>query len=120
MGAKRGFDIQCGDAEGKNCMKKVQSDLLSLLSHMLFHQPTSVTFTDEIKAEAHAQAVSSLITDDYQAIAQNIRVFNAHEKLTEALDDIPFTTFKGYASARYYPQPIRRPMGDVDFIVEPA
>ena len=61
MGAKREFDIQCGDAEGKNCMKKVQSDLLSLLSHMLFHQPTSVTFTDEIKAEAHAQAVSSLM-----------------------------------------------------------
>jgi hypothetical protein len=40
-------------------------------------------------------------------------VINAHAELTELLGDIPFTTFKGYASVYYYPQPIYRPKGDV-------
>ena len=100
-------------------MTKEQSDLLSLLSQKLFTKPTSVLITDSIKAEARAQAVSTLITSDYKTLGKNIRVINAHAELTGILSSISFITFKGYASAYYYPQPIYRPMGDVDFIVSP-
>ena len=98
-------------------MTKEQSDLLSLLSQKLFNKPTSAAITDDVKAEAQAQAVSTLITSDYKTLGKNIRVINAHAELSTILHDLPFTTFKGYASAYYYPQPIYRPMGDVDFIV---
>ena len=100
-------------------MTKEQSDLLSLLSQKLFNKPTSVLITDRIKAEAQAQAVSTLISSDYKILGKNIRVINAHAELTGILSGISFITFKGYASAYYYPQPIYRPMGDVDFIVSP-
>lgn len=100
-------------------MTETQRNLLSLLAHALFSAPTAAILTDEIKAEAQAQAVSSLITTDYNVLASNIRVLHAHAQLTETLSGIPFTTFKGYASAYYYPKPSYRPMGDVDFITAP-
>lgn len=100
-------------------MTKEQSDLLSLLGQKLFNKPISVSITDEIKAEAQAQAVSTLISSDYKILGKNIRVINAHAELSTLLHDLPFSTFKGYASAYYYSQPIYRPMGDVDFIVSP-
>ena len=40
-----------------------------------------------------------------------------HKVLTEA--EIPYCVLKGAASARYYPNPIMRAMGDVDFYVHP-
>ena len=100
-------------------MTKEQSELLSLLSQRLFNKPRIVSITDDIKAEAQAQAVSTLISSDYKTLGKNIRVINAHAELTGILTGISFITFKGYASAYYYPQPIYRPMGDVDFIVSP-
>lgn len=90
-------------AKGENNMTKEQSDLLSLLSQKLFNKPTSVLITDDIKAEAQAQAVSTLISSDCKTLGKNIRVINAHAELSTLLHDIPFTTFKGYASAYYYP-----------------
>ena len=63
------------------------------------------------------QSVLSLVTNDYQVIAANIRCIAAHAEITRLLGDIPFTTFKGYASACYYPMPEKRMMGDVDFFV---
>ncbi len=79
-----------------------------------------MTITDEIMQEARLQAVSSLVNNkDYQVFASNIRIDAAHAELTNVLRDIPFVTMKGYASAYYYPNPYMRPMGDVDFYVEP-
>lgn len=101
-------------------MTTIQEKLLSLLSHVLFNSPTTATITPEIEEEAKLQTVSTLITSDYHTLAANIRVFNAHAELTRILNGIPFTTFKGYASAFYYPVPAKRPMGDVDFIAIPA
>lgn len=98
-------------------MTEIQKQLLSLLKHALFRAPTDVTETPEIVAEARSQSVSTLVARDNVTLAQNLRVINMHAELTEVLGEIPFTTFKGYASAYYYPQPIYRPMGDVDFIV---
>lgn len=98
-------------------MTDVQKELLRLLSKVLFQNNTIDAATEEILREAKTQAVSTLISPDYSALAANIRVVHAHAELTELLKDIPFTTFKGYASAYYYPIPTRRVMGDVDFIV---
>ena len=101
-------------------MESYQKQLISLLSMSLFNIPSDVTMTDEIFKESRLQAVSSLVSStDYQVFATNIRVINAHEDLTKVLEGIPFVTMKGYASAYYYPDPYKRPMGDVDFFVAP-
>lgn len=52
---------------------------------------------------------------------QNFRVFHEHLELHERMTaaGIPYTTVKGNISAAYYPEPFRRSMGDVDFLVRP-
>ena len=100
-------------------MDRTQELLLQRLSRALFGIPDNSPISDDVLSEAKEQTVSALVTKDYQTIAQNIRVTEAHVELTRLLGDIPFTTFKGYASAYYYPMPEKRTMGDVDFIVSP-
>ncbi len=48
-------------------------------------------------------------------------VMTAQKTLCEELHEagIPFVILKGSASARYYPQPTYRQMGDIDFLVPP-
>ncbi len=88
-------------AEGEGNMTEIQKQLLSLLKHALFKAPTDVTETPEIVAEAEArsQSVSTLVARDNVTLAQNLRVINVYTELTEVFGGIPFTTFKGYASA---------------------
>ena len=100
-------------------MNDIQKKLLYQVSQVLFNEQENIPLSDDVLAEARAQTVSSLLTNDYQAIAKNIRCIAAHAELTELMKGIPYTTFKGYVSARYYPIPERREMGDVDFIVSP-
>ena len=100
-------------------MNKTQISLLSLLSYKLFSKGKAIELSEPIIKEAKLQAVSSLITKDYQIIANNIRVDAAHAEFTETLKGIPFVILKGYASAYYYPEPTYRVMGDVDFYVAP-
>lgn len=49
-------------------------------------------------------------------------VMEAQKLLCEQLNEtgIPFVILKGAASARYYPKPTYRQMGDIDFLVPPA
>ena len=99
-------------------MNQYQKELLSLLSHSLFGRQTSVLISNEIVQEARFQSVSTLISDnDYYLLAKNIRIDFAHASLNSVLDGIPFVTIKGFSSAYYYPEPEKRPMGDVDFYV---
>lgn len=100
-------------------MTREQHDLLKLLSYKLFGRGRPLEITEPILEEARQHAVASLLTTDYQVIARNIRVDAAHAELTDLLKGIPFVTMKGYASASYYPEPINRAMGDVDFYVRP-
>ena len=51
-------------------MTKEQSELLSLLSHKLFNKPTEAAINDDVKREAEAQAVSTLITSDYKILGK--------------------------------------------------
>ena len=57
---------------------------------------------------------------DVAAVAfQNYRVTFSHQKLHQIMEDagIPYVILKGCASAAYYPRPMERLMGDVDFLV---
>lgn len=99
-------------------MTTTQEQVLNLLSHVLFGTPSAVSVTQKIIEEAKAQSVSTLIATDYSTQADSIRNIAAHADLTQTLTGIPFTTFKGYASAYYYPIPAKRPMGDVDFMTD--
>ena len=100
-------------------MNSTQELLLQCVSQALFGIPDSTSLPEVVLEEAKVQTVSSLISNDYQVLAANIRCIAAHAELTKILKDIPFTTIKGYSSAFYYPIPEKRAMGDVDFIVAP-
>lgn len=49
----------------------------------------------------------------------SVQVNKEHIKLHQIMSqaDIPYVIIKGMASARYYPDPVMRSMGDVDFLV---
>ena len=56
----------------------------------------------------------------YQLLANNVQVLYDHREVHRLLSDekIPYTIIKGACSAKYYPQPNLRIMGDVDFVVK--
>ncbi|MBE5863904.1 MAG: hypothetical protein E7295_13790 [Lachnospiraceae bacterium] len=101
-------------------MQEAEVALLNVLSKCLFENSTNMTVPGDVMKEAKLQAVSTLIAvDEYQMLANNMLVVSAHEEITRLLEGIPFVTVKGFASAYYYPQPLKRPMGDVDVYVDP-
>lgn len=57
----------------------------------------------------------------YKEVGMNYRVSTAHVEICRLLEEngIPTVILKGCASARYYPHPEYRTMGDVDFYVAP-
>jgi len=100
-------------------MNDKQKSLLELLANSLFHVPTNVMVTEEIIMEAQRHAVRGLIDKkSYGEFVNNVMIQRAHSDLSSILEGIPFTIIKGCASAYYYPEPIRRAMGDVDFLVD--
>ncbi len=116
--------------------------LLSLVSHSLFNReailPDKVEWGAVIK-EADEQAVLPVALYSYVnirslereypalkskmagALSNNVRVSYHHAKLSELMEanGIQYVILKGCASARYYPEPLCRAMGDVDFLVSP-
>ncbi|MDO4413588.1 MAG: nucleotidyltransferase family protein [Erysipelotrichaceae bacterium] len=120
-------------------MSEVQTVLLSMLSQSLFNKVSFFNEADwvQLLTEADGQAVTQLIysvidvnkLSEEEAIrwkerssahlANNIRIIHnhalVHEWMTDA--DIPYVILKGCASASYYPNPVYRSMGDVDFLV---
>lgn len=54
-----------------------------------------------------------------QMIANNLRILAEHESIEKLMSEakIPYCILKGAASAKYYPEPYLRSMGDVDFYV---
>lgn len=56
-----------------------------------------------------------------KTIAANMRVQSTQKWLTEMLEEhnIPYVILKGFSSASFYPNPDKRPLGDIDFITSP-
>ena len=101
-------------------MNDIQRRLLCLVANALFSRKAEITLDEAIISEAKKHAVWGLIDRKaYMEYANNINIQHAHASLSKHLYGIPFTIIKGYASAYYYPIPVTRALGDVDFLVEP-
>lgn len=113
-------------------LNKSQKSLLSLCAHALFGKPVDNTaeLDDEVIDEARRQTVLPLISGFFEdktkeknlalnITAKNILVKNEHLDVDKMMSSvgIPYVILKGCASADYYPEPILRTMGDVDFLV---
>lgn len=107
-------------------MTSTEQSLCTLLASSLFHVPSIISSNVDwasIQKEAEAQAVFGLIDWPEENIgviqieAKCLRILHAQNELINTLQDMPLVILKGTAAARYYPQPIRRTMGDVDFLV---
>ncbi|MBQ9375828.1 MAG: nucleotidyltransferase family protein [Ruminococcus sp.] len=125
-------------------MKKlntIQQTVLDLLANELFHANRQTPMDIDWKAvyqESHQQTVHSLV---YSALPDDIKnseqvqkwrdkvmyslsnnyFFNyEHTQLNKTMEsaEIPYVVLKGSVSASYYPNPIMRIMGDVDFLVD--
>lgn len=128
-------------------MKKLEfaeQSLLKIVSAALFCDNNKLSKADFAETdiemlykEANMQAmfplVHSVLTNSgisevnfesvyFQRVASNIRVTHEHQELHQLLsaNDIPYVVMKGAASAMYYPEPLLRAMGDVDFLVSKA
>lgn len=119
-----------------------QKTLLSLLGHTLFSAPISIeSGVDwvQLVREAKMQAVFSLAFNSYtqlplddelstkvKSVLMKYAILNAacfknHSYLHALMEknNISYCVVKGAVSASYYPDPILRSMGDVDFYVHP-
>ena len=114
-----------------------QQAVLGLLGKQLFGQEYDLPENTDAWAliqECRSQAVTAIalsglkFRDDphfarvvYSAVLNNNRVLNDHSELHKLLTEngVPCVILKGAASAAYYPDPILRTMGDVDFLIKP-
>lgn len=107
-------------------MNETQKVLLEHLASALFGVPTESEITEEVISEALLQTVATLLPIEkyreyWNLLGHNVSVTVAHQHLHKVMTkyEIPYAVLKGVASAAYYPDPDRRQMGDVDFIVRP-
>lgn len=124
-------------------MTREQSLLIDILGKQLFGKDTETNFLnaeerEAVLEEAKHQAVFPIAfayldsekpddeaflkyrkQNDVYTIA-GIRNLHTHSLIHRLLDTngIAYVILKGQASARYYPDPMLRPMGDVDFLVD--
>lgn len=121
---------------------KTQNTVLSLLGHNLFDAPLTIdpeVVWAEVARESKMQAVLLLAFKNHQELpldqnlraelekrlmlntVSNVRCFRDHTYLHSimAKGNLPYCVLKGAASAYYYPEPLLRAMGDVDFFVPP-
>lgn len=123
-----------------------QKILLSLLSSALTKTPVALPEDAEninwqlVIKEATLQAVALMAVDTaalnkfitkadyrkefrkaYLVSLNNAQVENSQNKLVELLDkhNKPYVILKGTAAASYYPSPMLRHLGDVDFLIDP-
>ena len=123
-------------------LREYEKILLDILANNLFDAGRTVSLSEDdlsaVWCEAYAQAVSLMAfhNSDYKnlskekcehirkklnrTISDNAKVDYEHVHICEIMKKagIPCTILKGFASALYYPDPLMRSMGDVDFLVD--
>lgn len=122
-------------------MTQAEQVLLSLIRKSLFDSKESFpsdTDWDAVLREAKQQTVVGIAAKalpdscagearekwkaaEFQQLANTILYWKAQDELHRLLTEsgIPFVILKGAAAAMYYPDPYRRAMGDIDFLVPP-
>lgn len=123
-------------------LREHEKVLLDILANNLFNAGRKVNL-DEVDlnavwCEAYAQAVTlmafhnsnnEILKSDKceyirkklsRTLADNAKTDFEHVRICSIMKeaDIPCTILKGFASALYYPDPLMRSMGDVDFLVD--
>ena len=123
-------------------MTKAQEQLIDILGNQLFGVNSDLCELDgeqlnAVMNEAKQQAVFPFVyayiaekfskSDGLQNfkkqndafIIKSIRNLHTHNLIHQLLENngVPYVILKGQASALYYPNPMLRPMGDVDFLV---
>ncbi len=128
-------------AVNENSSRKIEQILLDLLANSLFGAGREIACSGGLLPlvwrEAYSQAVTLIafsgsapencneqfllkmrgtLQDDMRRVMHvNKEHLRLHKIMTEA--GIPYVILKGVASAVYYPDPLLRVMGDVDFLV---
>ena len=100
---------------------KTQQSLLEALAEALRGE-TVKQLPDEVIKEAKDQAVLPLICSSAQAfpyIAANVQNLWEQQELGKMLQGIPYIVLKGACAAIYYPEPMRRTLGDIDILIPP-
>ncbi len=105
-------------------MTEPQRELLAALAAALFDNSPPNSLSEEAREEAESQAVYSLVCGDKQTlqiVSRNMKIAWEQKKLVNCLSEasIPCVVLKGLAAAMYYPDPVRRSLGDIDIIVRP-
>lgn len=105
-------------------MTDAQRVLLEHLASALFKIPAKAGITAEVIREAADHAVLTLLPIEdspfyWKSVAHNVIVTLQHQQLHQLMTEhgVPYAILKGVASASYYPEPDRRQMGDVDFLI---
>ncbi len=123
-------------------LREHEKILLDILANNLFNAGRTVNLNEEnldaVWSEAYAQAVTLMafhnsseeILDSEKcayirkklsrSLANNAKVDFEHIRICNIMKNagIPCVILKGFASALYYPDPLMRSMGDVDFLVD--
>lgn len=111
----------------KSILKLIANELFSANNPILSPE-VSLDF-EELFQECKIQTIASIVAGQmkdqqwkqYQMknMARSITLEYAHCQIHELLDasHIPYVILKGCASSKYYPKPINRSLGDVDFFI---
>ncbi len=105
--AGRTVNLEEADLNAVWCEAYVQAVTL-----MAFHNTTDKTLQKK-EYEYIKNKLNNNLADNAKTDFEHIRIHGIMKKA-----DIPYTILKGYASALYYPDPLMRSMGDVDFLVD--
>ena len=123
-------------------LREHEKILLDILANNLFGAERKVNLNEDNLAavwrEAYTQAVTLMAFQNFggellkvelpvvirnllnQTLADNAKIDYEHVRICNIMKNagVRCTILKGYASALYYPDPLMRSMGDVDFIVD--
>lgn len=118
-------------------LKEHEKILLNMLANSLFNAGREVNLNEDnlnaVWLEAYTQAVTLMAFQGFggeipmfirnslnQTLADNTKIDFEHVRICSMMKNagVRCTILKGYASALYYPDPLMRSMGDVDFLVD--
>jgi hypothetical protein len=96
--------------------KLSESDFIDVLPEALSQTVFPLVFS----AVQNEPSTSAYLSQYYAVIANNVKVAEEHKALHKLLvaNGIRYLFIKGCASARFYPDPLLRTMGDVDLLVQ--
>ena len=112
-------------------MTDLQLDFLNVLRYSLFPDQIESeckgqmqNLSPELIMEARMQAVLPLVASSpeaYAIVSRNVQILYEQKQLEDVLykASVPFAVLKGSAASVYYPEPLKRTLGDIDIIVRP-